>query len=183
MRFIFYLLTIITLFNLSSCASWYDQQVDQPAKYHQPQIIESSFAVNGRFIIRTAEKNSYGNFSWQHQVNSDLIDLISPLGNSVARISVESGFGKLILENGKTYSGTDLSQIMNEQLGFSLPLNYLHYWLQGIALPNLPTSYTHSGFNQLGWQIEYLSWQDSNHPYIVQLIHNGLRIKLLVQWS
>lgn len=167
---------------LSGCASWYDTKVAQPAVYHQPLQVDDNYNISGRFSIVTAQKDYYGNFNWQRESGDDHLAFMSPLGNTVAQITVESGVATL--DNGsQVYSGHNLDQMMQEQLGFSLPINYLHYWLQGIPLPQYPVqNRLNSGFSQLNWKIEYLSWQDQNHPQIVQVSNSDLRIKLIIEW-
>jgi len=41
---------------------------------------------------------------------------MSPLGNTVAKIVVESGVATLTTEDNESYSGSDLEQMMNKQL-------------------------------------------------------------------
>lgn len=174
---------LVAIIGLSSCASWYDVKVDQPAAYHAPTQIDNNYNIDGRFTIRTASKDYYGNFNWQHESANDVLAFMSPLGSTVAKIVVESDVATLTTEDNESYSGSDLDQMMNKQLGFSLPLQYLHYWIQGIPLPNYPVNdRLSSGFEQLGWKIEYLRWQDNNHPQIVQVSKADLRIKLLINW-
>ena len=174
---------LVLCMGLASCASFYDTKVDHPPAYHQPLKIDQNYAISGRFLIKNAGKNSYGNFAWLRESGNDRLDFMSPIGATVAQIRVESGVASLSRE-GKTYSGDDLEQMMQQQLGFSFPLSYLHYWIQGRPLANYPLQgVLNSGFSQLGWQIEYLGWQDSNHPQIVQLTKVDLKIKLLINWD
>lgn len=173
---------LLACLSLSGCASWYDTQVDKPAEYHQPLQIDEDYDISGRFSIVTPQKDYYGNFNWQRESGEDELAFMSPLGNTVARIVVESGVATLTT-GGESYSGHNLDQMMQEQLGFSLPINYLHYWLQGIPLPQYPVqNRLNSGFSQLNWKVEYLSWQDTNHPQIVQVSNTNLRIKLIIMW-
>lgn len=168
----------------SGCASWYDAQVAAPSTYHAPQQLDADYNISGRFLIVTAEsKNYYGNYSWQRESGNDTLAFVSPLGNTVAQISIESGVTTLVNSDGKRYSGSDLNAMMQQQLGFTLPLNYLHYWIQGVPLPQYQVqNQLASGFSQLDWQIEYLSWQDSNHPHILALHNHQMRIKMVIDW-
>ena len=174
---------VLALFS-SGCASWYDAQVATPSTYHAPQRLDDSYSISGRFLIVTAEsKDYYGNYSWQRESGNDLLAFVSPLGNTVAQITIESGMATLVNSDGKRYSVSDLSTRMQAQLGFTLPLNYLHYWIQGVPLPQYPVqNQLASGFSQLDWQIEYLSWQDSNHPHILALHNRQMRIKMVIDW-
>ncbi len=174
----------LSVFSLVGCASFYDKQVDQPSAYVVPQKVDAVFAIDGRFSIVNSSKNYYGNFTWDHDQTADKLSLNSPLGNSVAVISVESSMATLQTKDG-VYSGRDLDALLEQNIGFTLPINYLHYWVQGIPLPNYPVDKNlTSGFEQLGWNVEYLQWQDINHPTIIQVSNNELRIKLLVSnWN
>lgn len=174
----------LTVFSLVGCASIYDKQVDQPDVYVAPQKIDTNYSIDGRFSIVNSAKNYYGNFTWDHDLSADKLSLNSPLGNSVAVISVESNVATLQTKDG-VYSGKDLDELLENNLGFTLPIEYLHYWVQGIPLPQYPVDKSLvSGFEQLGWNVEYLKWQDVNHPQIVQVSNSDLRIKLLISnWN
>lgn len=178
------LLLSISVFSLVGCASFYDKTVDQPASYHAPQVVDQSYNIDGRFSIIAQDKNYYGNFTWAHENDFDKLALNSPLGNSVAVISVESGIATLQTKDG-AYTGSNLDGLLKERMGFTLPLAYLHYWVQGIPLPDYPVeNKLTSGFQQFGWNIEYLEWADSNHPSLVQVSKTGLKIKLLISnWN
>lgn len=177
-----WLLPILLTLSLTACASFYDKKVDKADDYHTPDIVDESYNVNGRFSIITQKDNSYGNFTWQHSSQFDDVSLMSPIGNVVAKIIVESNIATLKTSDG-SYSGKDLDSLLMQQLGYTLPITYLHYWMQGIPLPEYPvTNKLQSGFMQLGWKVEYLKWQDENHPYIMQISNDAMRIKLLINW-
>lgn len=173
---------VLLLFSLNSCASYYDVTVDNAANYHKPNKVDQTYDIGGRFSIITPKDNYYGNYSWQHDVGSDHLSMFSPIGTVVANITVESNIAILETSNG-VYKGKDLDVLLTQQLGFTLPISYLHYWVQGVPLPEYPiTNQLQSGFTQLGWNIEYLKWEDENHPYIMQISNAQMKIKLLINW-
>lgn len=168
---------------LSACASLYDATPDKPAvAYSKPKVIDPNFDISGRFIIKQPDKNNYGNFTWNRTGESEELDFNTPIGQTVAKIIIESGIATLTNKD-NSYTGQDLNDMMQKQLGFVLPMNYLHYWIQGVSLPDVPvTQQLDDGFVQLGWKVEYLQWQDANHPQIIQCTKDDLIIKLLVEW-
>lgn len=167
---------------LSSCASYYEMHVENVADYHKPVNVDQSYDIGGRFSIVTPKDNYYGNYSWQHDLNSDKLSMFSPIGTVVANITVESEIATLETSDG-VYKGKDLDALLIKQLGFTLPVNYLHYWVQGIPLPKYPiTNQLKSGFTQLGWNVEYLKWEDDNHPYIMQISNDEMKVKFLINW-
>lgn len=183
MKYLKFIFMMFLLFSSYGCASFYDATPDKPVTtYTKPTTIDQSFDISGRFIIKQPEKNSYGNFTWNKAAESEVLNFNTPLGQTVAQITIESGVATLTAQ-GKTYTGDNLDAMMQEKLGFVLPMNYLHYWIQGVGLPNVPvTKQLVDGFVQLGWNVEYLQWSDSNHPQIVQCSKDDLVIKLLIEW-
>lgn len=183
MKYLRYIGLLVVTISLNSCAMFYDVQVDKPEKYVAPKQIDLNFDVNGRFSIKSSNKNSYGNFTWNRTPQLEVLELNTPIGETVARLTIESDNITLVDSNKKVYSDDDLDDLMEERLGFVLPLNYLHYWIQGVSLSNEPiTAHLEDGFEQLGWKVEYLQWQDPNHPKIIQCSRNGTVIKLLINW-
>ncbi len=181
MMFILKLLPLLLI--LIGCASFYDATPEKPiVTYKRPLVIESAFNISGRFIIKQPNKNNYGNFTWNKTNESEVLDFNSPIGQTVAEITIESGIATLYTKN-ESYTAESFNEIMQKQLGFILPINYLHYWIQGTPLPNesMDEQLT-DGFIQLGWKVEYLQWVDAIHPKIVQCTKDDLVIKLLIQW-
>ena len=177
------LLFAVLMLSVGSCASFYDvKPVTPPVVYNKPTLIDQNFDITGRFFIKQPEKNSYGNFAWHKLNESEELNFNTPLGQTVAQIIIESGVATLTAKE-ETYTGDNLDQMMQEKMGFVLPMNYLHYWIQGVSLPNAPvTAELANGFVQLGWNVEYLQWLDKNHPQIVQCTKGDLVIKLFIEW-
>ncbi len=170
------------LLRLSSCASWYDVGEGEGISYHQPQQVDYNFSISGRFIVRHAAKDYFGNFSWAHVPGQDRLSMYSTWGITIAQIRVENKVSQLTVE-GKTYYGEDLDKLLESHLGFSLPLVYLHYWIQGSPLPGVKVEQKfNQGFQQLLWQVKYLQWQENNRPQIIELSQSNLKIKLLIKW-
>lgn len=169
------------VFIINGCASFYDIAVETPPPhYTKPVIIEQSFDIAGRFSIKSPSKNNYGNFTWTKDLTKEELDFNTPLGQTVAQIIIESGIATLITQD-QTYSGNDLDELMEDKFGYILPMAYLHYWMQGVSLPDVPiTEDLVDGFVQLGWKVEYLQWIDANHPQIVQCSKDELIIKFLI---
>lgn len=177
----FYILLVIL--NLNACASFYNIEASKPATvYIRPTAVVTDFNISGRFSIKNKEKNYYGNLTWSRTGNNEALDFNSPIGQTFARIVIESN-NVTLTTNKDTYTGDDLDNMMIEELGFTLPLNYLHYWIQGVEFPNeLITETLNNGFIQLGWRVEYLEWQDKTHAKIIMCSKGDLIIKLLLEW-
>lgn len=178
------IISILITCTLSGCASLFGAtpKNSEVPLYTRPVKVDNDFDISGRFSIKSDNTNKYGNFSWLKLSNTEDLEFNTPLGQTVAKITITNGVATLVADN-RTYTSSDLDSMMQEKLGFVLPLSYLHYWVQGVALPDIAdTKALPSGFSQLGWNVEYLKWKDVNHPQIIQLTHENLVIKLLIDW-
>lgn len=175
---------IATSVLLTSCALFYNSPDIVPPTYVKPIAIESGFNISGRFIIKTASKNNSGNFTWDKDAESEDLAFRTPLGQTVAKIMInESGVATLFTQD-DSYTGDDLTDEMQDEFGFVLPLDSLHYWVQGVSIPNVVVTKTlNDGFVQSGWNVEYLEWTDPTHPHILRCTNGEFEIKLLVDWS
>lgn len=93
-----------------------------------------SFAFDGRFSLRYAEKNYAGRLSWQHNEHSggqarDALLIASPLGQGIAELSSDSMGARLRASDGKSYFAADAETLIQQVLGYPLPLARLADWL------------------------------------------------------
>jgi outer membrane lipoprotein LolB len=155
---------------ITGCSTFYRISDKTHNQYVRPDAIDNNFDITGRFFIQNTTNIQYGNFAWNKTGTHEILTFNTPLGQTVAKITIESS--DAILDTGqKVYTGSNLDALMLNNLGFSIPIEYLHYWIQGVTFPNINVDNQNEfGFTQLGWTIEYLEWYDHNHP------------KVLVQW-
>lgn len=181
-------LFIIAIIGLSliGCANFYDFKVKNPQSYQAPKVFLENFMLSGRFLITTAKTKHYGNYTWFHSVTTDRFLLQNPLGQNLAQINFESNNKTLIIAN-HTYSDIEFNQMMEENLGGDLPLNFLVYWVQGLADPKEKSISLIDGFEQAGWAVEYLLWQPNNSisskPKLIKCSNSKLNLKLVLNWN
>lgn len=183
MKFLRYNLVFIMLFILNCCAIFGTQQQNQQVSYVKPTNTQQNFNISGRMSIVTPAQSKSAHFDWVRNQESEELNLTTPLGQTVARLLMQGNNTTLYIKD-KEYSNGDLTTLMQEQLGFSIPLNYLHYWIEGVSVPNVSIEQQfNDGFKQLDWEIHYLKWKDANHPEIVQCVAQDISIKILINWE
>jgi len=179
---------------LAGCAS----VPPAPAPVRPAQIQTTSFALTGRIAVRYDGKSSSGGVHWQHDVASDEILLLAPLGQTVARISrttqpaIPAQTFTLDAE-GKHYAAQDAESLTEKVLGWRLPLAGLQYWVLGLPVPGGPFTgqRTENGewgvLHQDGWTIHYTRYAAQTAdslPLRMTLQREGLEIKLLIdEWQ
>lgn len=106
-----------------------------------------------------------GKFRWAQSRNRTDIELSSPLGQTMARITILPDRAMLEQSNGEVRAADSVDALTEDALGWSLPVNGLRFWLQGFtrdgeqpmrAVAPGDTATLHSD----GWRVRYVSWQD-----------------------
>jgi len=155
----------------------------------RPAQVESApFALNGRISVKHLETRQSAGLRWTHQAQSDEILLLTPLGQTAARVYRDDQNATLD-EGGKHYQDVDAESLMEQVLGWHLPLNGLHHWVLGMADPDSPAQIERADNGQIsvlrqdGWEVRFLRYADSL-PARLQLSHEDLQVQLLIdEWD
>ncbi|WP_334040988.1 lipoprotein insertase outer membrane protein LolB [Burkholderia ambifaria] len=134
----------------------------------------ATHAYHGRFAVQYNDRlgrqqNVYGNFDWLEHGDDVSLELRSPLGQTLAVVKSTPQTATLELPNRQPQYATDVGELMQSTLGFSLPLAGLRYWLLPTPAPATPAQMvrdpadtTHvKQIRQDGWTIDYLAYADA----------------------
>ncbi len=157
-----------------------------------PAPSAQQFAMNGRISINQQGTRQSAGLRWTHTTQSDEILLLAPLGQTVARVYSDQQHASL--DNGNQhYQAENVETLMQQLLGWYLPMAGLHSWVLGRednAAPALIERDLHgqlSLLRQNGWEIHYLRYADTQPdslPTRMQLKHNGMELQLLIdEWD
>ncbi|KMZ12338.1 Outer membrane lipoprotein LolB precursor [Candidatus Burkholderia humilis] len=133
---------------------------------------QTSRAYHGRFAVtyndqQGTQRNAYGNFDWQETGDTVTLQLRNPLGSTMAIVTSSPSLATLELPNRQPVNAENVSELMQNTLGFALPVEGLRYWLQPSAAPNSRAQTTldpeaNNGrpkeIKQDGWIIDYLAY-------------------------
>ncbi|WP_174903319.1 lipoprotein insertase outer membrane protein LolB [Burkholderia pseudomultivorans] len=156
---------------LAGCAS-------TPPSAHAPAgaalQTAATHAYHGRFAVQYNDRlgkpqNVYGNFDWQEHGDDVSLELRSPLGQTLAIVKSTPQVATLELPNRQPQYATDVGELMQNTLGFSLPLAGLRYWLLPTPAPATPAETVRDPadgtrvkqIRQDGWTIDYLAYADA----------------------
>jgi len=160
---------------LGGCASLTPATPQTQAGAAPEQILQGNGNVDyhGRFAVHYVDNNGedrnvYGNFELQQQAHSATLQLLNPLGQTMARVSVSPAGATLELPNHPVQSAPAVETLMQRAIGFPLPLAGLQYWLKPQAAPETqaqvtkdPASGRISQIRQDDWTIDYLAYDDA----------------------
>lgn len=135
---------------------------------------QTSRAYQGRFAIQYndqngQQRNAYGNFIWQETGDTVTLQLRNPLGQTLAVVTSSPASATLELPNKPPLTADNVSTLMQNALGFALPVEGLRYWLQPSPAPTSrartekdPDQTSRlKQITQDGWTIDYLAYADA----------------------
>ncbi|MBC8746901.1 outer membrane lipoprotein LolB [Paraburkholderia sp. WC7.3g] len=135
---------------------------------------QTSRSYQGRFAIQYndqngQQRNAYGNFSWQETGDTVTLQLRNPLGQTLAIVTSSPATATLELPNRPPLTADNVSTLMQNALGFTLPVEGLRYWLQPSPAPTSRATTEKDPeqpsrlkqITQDGWTIDYLAYADA----------------------
>lgn len=155
---------------LSGCVSQTVTPITNWDSHQQQLAALKHWRLEGKigYRIRTDDKNHSGSayFDWQQQPSNYSIHLFGPLGQGSTLIKQRGRKVTLEQQGQPTLSARTPEALMQESLGWWLPVHDLTYWVRGIPAPDsLVQSQQRSPdgtlqhLQQAGWQLTYSSYQ------------------------
>jgi len=112
-----------------------------------------------------------GKFNWTQVPGVVDVALLSPLGQTIAKIKVTPQAATLTQGDRPPREAADIDSLTAQALGWSLPVSGLRDWLQGYATAADGKRFAASpAANSVttpdGWRLTFVSWQDPTaaHP-------------------
>lgn len=178
---------LMLLLALAGCASAPPAITQRPA---QPE--HAAYTINGRVAVKYDGSRSSASLHWTHRPDTDDILLLAPLGMTVAHLQRDAN-GATLEASGKRYVAQNSGELMQQVLGWYLPLEGLPYWVLAQPRPGVEASVERDAGGQMsllrqdGWSIRYLRYATQGAdslPLRMRLQSEGLEIQLLVdEWG
>lgn len=154
-------------------------------------VVPVNFELMGRISAKNGKQGFSGGVHWRHTNADDEIHLLSPFGQIVAQIQRNQDVVLLTTSEQKIYRAADVENLIEQVLGWRLPLLGLQYWVRGV---NSPTTKSEMDLDidgrviairQDGWEISYSSYFPSQliqaaRPRALVLNRRDIKIKLVI---
>ncbi|MCK2042015.1 lipoprotein insertase outer membrane protein LolB [Chromohalobacter sp. TMW 2.2308] len=190
-------LSLLLIVMLAGCASQTPgpdqarERGDWDAQAERLQALDA-WSLAGKVGLRTDEGSESANIDWQQRPDTYRILISGPFG--AGRTLLKGAPGKVTLANGEgRFNAETPEALMEQQLGWSLPISALDYWIRGLPTPNASERTEYDDLNfpqrlwQFGWTIEYRDWTHADElwlPRRLVMTYGELRATLVVtQWE
>ncbi len=133
----------------------------------------TTWQVSGVVGVVMNQKGESANFIWKQNKNSFWIQIYGPLGLGATTFEGDTNTQEVTLKrsNGETVKAKSLQILMQSQLGWSIPIAGLYYWVRGLYIPNAAHILTLNEYGliqnlqQQGWMIDYSRYMLFAHKY------------------
>ena len=169
------LIVISLLALLTGCAGLTNREAiegqgnPQLWKAHKAQISAlDAWQINGKVGIRAPKDSGSGTLFWLQRQDYYDIRLSGPLGRGAARLTGRPGATLREVANQGRYEAESPEALLEEQLGWRLPVSHLQWWVRGLPAPDSKSRVTLDSNSHLarlqqdGWDVEYLSYAEQH---------------------
>lgn len=155
---------------------------------------QSSFALHGRVAVSTPGAGFNASLRWEQQGEVSQVSLDGPLGVGGAQVQVGNGNFALNTSRGEHLEGDAARTVLEQRLGFPLPIAELRYWMRGVPAPGIAADEVLDDAQQRltrlvqqGWEIdygEYLAGVGGSLPRRISARRGDTRVRVVVdRWA
>ncbi len=151
------LFAIISLCLLLSACSGSRHTIPQPLLPLAANSALQNWKISGKIGLRTNSDAHSAYINWHQCGDSFDIRLSGPLGQGSARLLGNRIGVRLQTQGEEAIYAASAEQLMEQYLGWSLPVSQLAYWMRGIPSPHFTFEASDTGqhFSQQGWQLDF----------------------------
>ena len=166
-------------------ARWAEQQ-DAAAAVRQ-------WDMYARAVLRLDREAYNIGIRWQRDAGGRFMMLLeAPFGQGVFRIDATPPDAyELLLPDGQRYVNSSAEALLDDAVGWSLPISGLDFWIRGLPQPSgarvlrLDAEGRARSIRQDGWDIVYLDYFDNDReaalPRRLQLQNETITLKLAIE--
>lgn len=189
------LLAILTL--LAGCAAKQPRELMEgqgnPAQWqaHKVQISQiDGWQITGKLGLKTPEDSGSATLQWLQRQSYFDIRLSGPLGQGASRLIGRPGATELEIANQGRYSAESPEALLEQQLGWQLPVSHLLWWIRGLPEPDSRSQLTLDADSRLArltqedWQVDYIDYLEQDGfalPSRMKLYGKDLEITLVIK--
>lgn len=165
-----------------------NQQLTWPERKAQLQQV-TDWEAKGLVGIRYQGKAQSANVYMTVDNTHYQLQLYGPLGADRVIIEGSQHAVSMRTSDGKILKASSPEKLLQQQLGWSLPVSNMLYWLRGLPAPNIKSNISYDQYNhiksmhQQGWLIYYMRFagvQGNDLPTKILMQNEKLRATIVI---
>jgi len=134
---------------------------------YQDHAALSHWRYSAKVGVSTPESKEYANMIWTFDPEqNNTVRLYGPLGIGAIKIEYNDQRVTLSDRKGVLHEGYSAERLLEQIVGWTIPVEALHYWVFSLPMPNREYQYQLndegqlSTLRQFGWDIDYSNYRD-----------------------
>ncbi len=169
-----------------------DREIAWAERQARLQVIDS-WNLRARSVVTLDEAVYSVSLGWQRQQDAFTILLEAPFGQGVFKIQSEPQFKprfSLLYPEGQVVRDDSPETLLQQAIGWSIPVSGLHYWMVGLPRPDSSHESKLDGVGRIeqlqqdGWTISYQDFFDDQPqlPRKLLLEREQIRLRMVVEY-
>ena len=151
------------------------------------EIAEWGFA--GKISLDDGDQGGSGKLQWNVEPGGSGLDFHGALGRGAWHLQTGPQGAVLTQANGDVQTAPDVNELIQNRMGWPIPVNALQWWVRGLAAPGpveeekLDNEGRLLRLNQFGWMVNfdrYHSIDDMALPKRLDVTRDNYRVKLAI---
>ncbi|HLT03754.1 MAG TPA: lipoprotein insertase outer membrane protein LolB [Pseudomonas sp.] len=188
---------LVFLAVLAGCAAQQPRELMEglgnPAQWqaHKVQISQiDGWQITGKMGLKTPGESGSATVQWLQRQSYFDIRLSGPLGQGASRLTGRPGATELEVANQGRFSADSPEALLQEQLGWQLPVTHLLWWVRGLPEPDSRSQLILDADSRLArliqeeWRVDYLGYLEQDGfalPSRLKLYGPDLEITLVIK--
>lgn len=182
------------LFTLNSCTgiSVKDPGFVNDTAYQNRRvklIATVDWGLVGKISLDDGEEGGSGRLQWDVKPGQSELDFHGALGRGAWHLQITPEVVFLKMADGSEQIATNVSELIQEHIGWPIPLDALRWWVRGMAAPGVIENEQIGadglliGLTQFGWKVDfnrYNSVGDLSLPIRLNATRDHYRVKLAI---
>ncbi len=149
-----------------------------------------SWQANGQVAVRSADDGGSASMIWRQTAAGFSLRLHGPFGQGAVLIEGDANSATMRLADGRIQRAGSAQELLLRELGWSVPVSVLRYWILGRPAPGYPTEefrLNESGLlgnlSQAGWRVTYQGYREAGQgtlPAKIELRREALRVRVVL---
>ncbi len=190
-------LTVVTMALLAGCAELVPPRSDPvttkptgPAHAEQVSAFDT-WRLTGRIAVQRADKGITADVEWRQAGDDFDLRIMAPLNQGTFRLSGGARKVELLTPEGETFTAARPEALMQDHLGWSIPLAGTRYWIRGMPDPGTASSQEltdaegrWTDFEQDRWRVsilDYVKLGELDLPRRLYLARDDLKVRIAIK--
>jgi outer membrane lipoprotein LolB len=153
----------------------------------------AEWSLAGKISLDDGDQGGSGRLNWFNRPGATELDFHAALGRGAWNLKIDPDYAVLTESNGETLSARSVNSLIQQRMGWPVPVEALQWWVRGLTAPGMIEEQTIDSdgllirLEQFGWTVDFPRYDLSSGvamPKRLNATMEDYRVKLAVsRWQ